>query len=96
MQTIGVACLRDAVRLAAQRREQNIQDVGIAVTPLDVRALQNLNITTAMDIVKAVPDLRMNAYSSTGVVFNIRGVAQNDYGDLASASAPATNDVTAG
>jgi iron complex outermembrane receptor protein len=115
MQTIGRACLRDAVRLTllaavtcgsqavradqaettpaatatrieevvvtAQRREQNIQDVGIAVTPLDERALQNLNITTATDIVKAVPNLRMNAYSSAQVVFNIRGVAQNDYGD---------------
>jgi iron complex outermembrane receptor protein len=69
------------VVVTAQRREQNIQDVGIAVTSLDARALQNLNITTATDIVKAVPNLRMNAYSSSQVVFNIRGVAQNDYGD---------------
>ena len=51
------------------------------MTPLDERALQNLNITTATDIVKAVPNLRMNAYSSAQVVFNIRGVSQNDYGD---------------
>ncbi len=71
----------DEVVVTAQRREQNIQDVGIAVTPLDERALQNLNITTATDIVKAVPNLRMNAYSSAQVVFNIRGVSQNDYGD---------------
>ena len=71
----------EEVVVTAQRREQNIQDVGIAVTALDERALQNLNITTATDIVKAVPNLRMNAYSSAQVVFNIRGVAQNDYGD---------------
>ncbi len=71
----------EEVVVTAQRREQNIQDVGIAVTPLDERALQNLNITTATDIVKAVPNLRMNAYSSAQVVFNIRGVSQNDYGD---------------
>jgi iron complex outermembrane recepter protein len=71
----------DEVVVTAQRREQNIQDVGIAVTPLDERTLQNLNITTATDIVKAVPNLRMNAYSSAQVVFNIRGVSQNDYGD---------------
>ncbi len=69
------------VVVTAQRREQNIQDVGIAVTPLDERTLQNLNITTATDIVRAVPNLRMNAYSSAQVVFNIRGVSQNDYGD---------------
>ncbi len=71
----------EEVVVTAQRREQNIQDVGISVTPLDERALQNLNITTATDIVKAVPNLRMNAYSSSQVVFNIRGVSQNDYGD---------------
>jgi iron complex outermembrane receptor protein len=71
----------EEIVVTAQRREQNIQDVGIAVTALDDRALQNLNITTATDIVKAVPNLRMNAYSSSQVVFNIRGVSQNDYGD---------------
>jgi iron complex outermembrane receptor protein len=69
------------VVVTAQRREQNIQDVGIAVTPLGEDALQNLNITTATDIVRAVPSLKMNAYSSSQVVFNIRGVAQNSYGD---------------
>jgi len=69
------------VVVTAQRREQNIQDVGIAVTPLAADSLQNLNITTATDIVRAVPSLKMNAYSSAQVVFNIRGVSQNDYGD---------------
>ena len=63
--------------VTAQRREQNIQDVGIAVTPLSEETLQDLNITTATDIVRAVPSLKMNAYSSSQVVFNIRGVAQN-------------------
>jgi iron complex outermembrane receptor protein len=67
--------------VTAQKREQNIQDVGIAVTPLGEDALKDLNITTATDIVRAVPSLKMNAYSSAQVVFNIRGVSQNDYGD---------------
>ena len=69
------------VVVTAQRREQNIQDVGISVTPLAEEALQDLNIKTATDIVRAVPSLKMNAYSSSQVVFNIRGVAQNSYGD---------------
>jgi iron complex outermembrane receptor protein len=69
------------VVVTAQKREQNIQDVGIAVTPLGDEALQDLNIKTATDIVRAVPSLKMNAYSSSQVVFNIRGVAQNSYGD---------------
>lgn len=69
------------VVVTAQKREQNIQDVGIAVTPLGEDSLKVLNVTTATDIVRAVPSLKMNAYSSSQVVFNIRGVSQNDYGD---------------
>jgi iron complex outermembrane receptor protein len=71
----------EEVVVTAQRREQNIQDVGISVTPLGENTLQDLNIKTATDIVRAVPSLKMNAYSSSQVFFNIRGIAQNNYGD---------------
>ncbi len=76
----GVSSLGEVV-VTAQRREQNIQDVGISVTALGGDALTDLNINAATDIVRAVPSLKMNAYSSAQVVFNIRGVSQNDYGD---------------
>jgi iron complex outermembrane receptor protein len=69
------------VMVTAQRREQNIQDVGISVTPLGEELIKDLNIKSATDIVRAVPSLKMNAYSTSQVVFNIRGVAQNSYGD---------------
>ena len=71
----------EEIIVTAQRREENLQDVGIAVTALGGELLTNLNITTATDITRAVPSLKMNAYSSSQVVFNIRGVSQNDYGD---------------
>jgi len=67
--------------VTAQRREQRLQDVGIAVTVLNAKQLQSFNITSATDIVRAIPNLRFNAYGSSQVVFNIRGVSQNDYGD---------------
>ncbi len=67
--------------VTAQKREQRLQDVGIAVTVLNAESIRNLNITNATDIVRAIPNLRFNAYSSSQVVFNIRGVSQNDYGD---------------
>ncbi len=67
--------------VTAQRREQKLQDVGIAVTVLGKKELSNLNITNATDIVRAIPNLKFNAYSSSQVVFNVRGVSQNDYGD---------------
>ena len=71
----------EEIVVTAQRREEKLQDVGIAVTALGNEMLTNLNITTATDITRAVPSLKMNAYSSAQVVYNIRGVSQNDYGD---------------
>lgn len=71
----------EEVVVTAQRREQRLQDVGISVTALTEDSLTRLNITDATDIVRAVPSLKMNAYSTSQVVFNIRGVAQNSYGD---------------
>ena len=71
----------DEVVVTAQRRRQRLQDVGIAVTALDAKALTNLNIRDSTDLVKAVPSLKMNAYTPSAVVFNIRGISQNDFGD---------------
>ena len=71
----------EEVVVTAQRREQRLQDVGISVTALGNESLADLNINSATDLVRAVPSLKMNAYSSAQVVFNIRGVSQNDYGD---------------
>ncbi len=67
--------------VTAQRREQKLKDVGIAVTVLNRETIRNLNINSATDVVRAIPNLRFNAYASSQVVFNMRGVAQNDYGD---------------
>lgn len=67
--------------VTAQHREQRLQDVGIAVSAVSEHQLTNMHVTTATDLVMAVPSLKMNAYGSSQVVFNIRGVSQNDYGD---------------
>lgn len=79
--TKGTSADPTDIVVTAQRREQRLQDVGIAVTVVSGKQLQNLNITNATDIVRAIPNLKFNAYSSSQVVFNIRGVSQNDYGD---------------
>ncbi|MEQ1497237.1 MAG: TonB-dependent receptor [Novosphingobium sp.] len=67
--------------VTAQKREQRMQDVGIAVSVLGEKELQNRSINNATDIVSAIPNIKYNAYSSSQVVFNMRGVSQNDYGD---------------
>ncbi|WP_420383239.1 TonB-dependent receptor [Novosphingobium sp.] len=67
--------------VTAQRREQKLKDVGIAITVLDKETIHDLNITNATDVVRAIPSLRFNAYASSQVVFNIRGVSMTSYGD---------------
>jgi len=79
--TSAPAPVSDDIVVTAQRREQKLQDVGIAVTALSPVALRNFNINDASDVVRAVPSLKMNSYGSSQVVFNIRGISQNDFGD---------------
>jgi iron complex outermembrane receptor protein len=67
--------------VTAQRREQKLKDVGIAITVLDKETIHDLNITNATDVVRAIPNLRFNAYASSQVVFNMRGVSMTSYGD---------------
>jgi iron complex outermembrane receptor protein len=67
--------------VTAQRREQKLRDVGISVSAIGTEDLSSYNIENASDLVRAVPSLKMNAFSAAAVVWNIRGVSQNDYGD---------------
>lgn len=69
------------ILVTAQKREQRLRDVGIAVSVLGSEDVERFNITSATDVVRAIPNLKYNAYGSSQVVFNIRGVSQNDYGD---------------
>jgi iron complex outermembrane recepter protein len=69
------------ILVTAQRREQRLRDVGIAVSVIGSDDVERLSIVNATDVVRAVPNLKFNAYGSSQVVFNIRGISQNDYGD---------------
>ncbi len=71
----------DAIVVTAQRREQRLQDVGIAVTALGAKQIASMGLKDTTDLTKAAPSLRMNEYTPSAVVFNIRGVSQNDFGD---------------
>lgn len=67
--------------VTAQRREQKLQDISIAVTAQSGIQLREQNITVSQDIGRVAPSLSVTAFSAVGVVFNIRGISQNDYGD---------------
>src|SRR5580700_9718159 len=71
----------DEIIVTAQRREQNLQDVGTSVTAFDANTLQKLGFKDATDIVGQTPGMQFNQYGATVTVYNLRGVSQNDFSD---------------
>ncbi|MGA8706547.1 MAG: TonB-dependent receptor [Steroidobacteraceae bacterium] len=81
LQPPGTLAQLNDIIVTAQRKEERLQDVGISITALSADELQQMDMTSATDLVRSVPSLKLNAFSSAAVVWNIRGVSQNDYGD---------------
>jgi iron complex outermembrane receptor protein len=71
----------EEIIVTAQKREQNLQDVGASVTAFDSVSLQRLGLHNVTDIAEQVPGLQFNQYGSTVTVYNLRGVSQNDFSD---------------
>lgn len=71
----------DEIVVTAQKREQNLQDVGTSVTALDSTALARLGLKDVTDLAMQVPGLQYNQFGATVTVFNLRGVSQNDFSD---------------
>ena len=71
----------EEVVVTAQKKEENIQDVGIAITALTGNQLKALGISSSLDVVAHTPGLEATgAGGGVGATsFAIRGVAQNDF-----------------
>jgi iron complex outermembrane receptor protein len=79
--------LSEELVVTAQRREQSIQDVGIAITAFSGEQLQALGVSDSTDLIQVTPGLR-NPKSNSGFTssFSLRGLSQSDFG--ASQEAP--------
>jgi iron complex outermembrane receptor protein len=71
----------EEVIVTAQKREQSIQKVGVAITALGKETLHAIGRQDVTALANYVPGLEVNQYSPTVTVFNIRGVSQNDFTD---------------
>src|ERR1700735_617381 len=76
----GITQLQEVI-VTAQKREQNLQDVGTSITAFSSEAISKLGFNSVTDIAMQVPGMQFNQVSPDLTVFNIRGVAQNDYSD---------------
>lgn len=68
------------VTVTAQKREQSIQDVGIAITAFSGEQMQELSMSSAIDIVAQTPGLTVARPGAGAInIFSVRGVTQADF-----------------
>ena len=70
----------EEIVVTAQKRAENAQDIGIAITAISGDALEELGLTTAVEVATQVPGLDIkNTLGSTNPVITVRGVGLNDF-----------------
>ena len=74
----------ETIVVTAQRREEDLQRVGITVTALGGSLLREQGIQNTIDIARFVPGLFISGNGAgENSQFSIRGVTQNDFADTA-------------
>ena len=71
----------EEITVTAQKREQNLQDVGISVSAFSGDQIEALGMTNTTEIIQQVPGLDMISFSPNLTALNIRGVSQNNFTD---------------
>jgi len=64
----------EALIVTAQKREENIQDVPIAISAFSAKALEEQKIEGGFDLLKAIPNVTFSKNNFSGYNFSIRGV----------------------
>jgi len=63
--------------VTANKREQNINDVGLSITALSADALNNKGVASSQDLARVVPALTVAAAADGTPVYTLRGVGFN-------------------
>jgi iron complex outermembrane receptor protein len=78
--------LLEEVIVTAQKREESIQDVGIAITAFTGGQIKQLSFETSIDIISMTPGVSTGGdIGGQRSLFMIRGVVQNDFADFVEA-----------
>ena len=73
----------EEVRVVAQKREQNVQDVPIAISAFTGRQMDALGVSESFDIATFSPGVHISGnLAGQNTQFSIRGVTQNDFNDI--------------
>ena len=77
--TLFAAVLEEVV-VTAQKREQNLQDIGVSVTAFSGEQMRKLGLVESNDLIAQTPGLEVSGYGGGAIAsFNVRGVGQNDF-----------------
>jgi iron complex outermembrane receptor protein len=73
----------EEIRVTAQKREQDIQDVGIAINAFTGDQMRTLGVQQSIDIATFAPGIHISGnIAGQNTQFSIRGVTQNDFNDI--------------
>ena len=76
----------EKITVTSQKREQYINDVSIAVTAFSGEQMESLGFESSTDLIAFTPGVSLAGdIGGQRAIFNIRGVVQNDYADIAEA-----------
>jgi|GEM_PF-48491 len=77
------AAVLDELTVTAQKREQDIQDVGISVSAFSGDQMKALGVEDSFDIAMFIPNVNISGnLAGQNTQFSIRGVTQNDFNDI--------------
>jgi iron complex outermembrane receptor protein len=79
--SLSYSQILEEIIVTAQKRDENLQDVPIAVTAFTGDQIKALGFTDYVEITQQMPGLQLNAWSPNLTIFNIRGVSQNNFQD---------------
>jgi iron complex outermembrane receptor protein len=76
----------EEIIVTAQKRDQNIQDVGITMSAFSGDQLDALGVKSSYDVAAFTPGVHISgALAGQNSQFTIRGVVQNDFNDIVEA-----------
>ncbi|GAB3377131.1 TonB-dependent receptor [Spongiibacter taiwanensis] len=74
------AAVIEEVIVTAQKRDQNAQDVPIAVTAIKGESLERLGLSNGSEIASQIPNVQVQKpYGDAQPIFAIRGIVNSDY-----------------
>lgn len=73
----------EEITVTAQKRQQNLQDVGIAISAFTGAMLDRMGVTQSYEVADLTPGVHISGnLAGQNTQFTIRGVTQNDFNDI--------------